>query len=129
MSDIIDMRPLAEALNKSEKEPRVPIEAKLSEIREFVQTASEEQLAEALAQSVDHESNDSYEMFRALLLVVLQYYGRRKKEAGARGYAKLVDQMRQAQRTYFRTSSHSALAESKKLEGQVDLANKLVLKS
>lgn len=101
---------------------------KLAEMREFIRTSSDEELADALSQAVQWHSKGECEIHKVVLLCVLNEYGRRKKEAGARGYAKLVGQMRQAQRDYFRTRDKNTLARSKKLEEQVDRANRIILK-
>lgn len=56
---------------------------------------------------------------------------REGKKAGARSFAKLVKEMREAQKAYFRNAGNpmgkKKLAESKKLEAQVDRAVEAVL--
>ena len=62
----------------------------------------------------------------------MEEYGKARKKAGARSFARLVKEMRDAQNAYFRNAGtpvgKQKLAESKKLEEQVDRAVEAVLR-
>lgn len=108
------------SLYSSKKADRLDLQGRIVRMREFINKAGEEEIAEVLAQCVEHENKESYEILEAALLVALQYYGRRKKADGARSFAGLVKEMRRNQKLYFQSRSRESLADSKRLEQQVD---------
>lgn len=118
-----ELEKLAETLYGDDK--KMDMQEVLDRIRKDVKKRNNEEVSALLVEVMG--ATEDKEWATVLCDTILQEHGKSYKVAGARSYASIVKEMRNAQKRYFQLRDNDSLQQSKSLEAKVDKANKAIL--